>query len=70
MTTRTYDEFLVRINFTDPYKIAECITRPQPAQDGEGYGYLNLPRESAIFDIGQGTGLMGRLLHTEGFTNI
>ena len=29
-----------------------------------------MPRDAAIFDIGQGTGLLGKLLAAEGFTNI
>ena len=70
MTTRTYDQFLVRINFTDPYKIAEVISRPAPAVDGQTFGFLNLPKDAAIFDIGQGSGLLGRLLYAEGYSNI
>ena len=34
------------------------------------YGFLNVSRDAAIFDIGQGTGLLGKLLAAEGFTNI
>ena len=72
MTGECYDDFLVRINFTDPYKIADAIANPPPADSGaEGdFGYLNLARDAKIFDIGQGTGLLGKLLHPKGFTNI
>ena len=34
------------------------------------YGYLNVSRDAALFDIGHGTGLLGKLLSAEGFTNI
>ena len=72
MSSQAYDDFLIYINVTDPQKIADVIANPAPAEDAaEGaFGYLNLPRDAKIFDIGQGTGLMGRLLCEKGFTNI
>ena len=72
----TYDAFLIKINFTDPYMLAQSIARPEPKQEVDSktgkrdFGYLNLPRDAKIFDIGQGTGLMGKLLTKEGFKNI
>ena len=70
MEGEAYDDFLIRINFVDPYKLAEAISKPQPAEGEEGYGFLNAARDAPMFDIGQGTGLMGKLLKKEGFTNI
>ena len=72
----TYDEFLSYINFCDPAKIAEAISKPEPADvdpsdpNAKGFGFLNTRRDAEIFDIGQGTGLMGKLLSREGFTTI
>ena len=31
MTGEAYDDFLVRINFTDPYKICDAISKPAAA---------------------------------------
>ena len=31
---------------------------------------MNLARDAVIFDIGQGPGILGKLLTAEGFTNI
>ena len=31
---------------------------------------MNTRKDAAIFDIGQGTGVMGKLLYQKGFTNI
>ena len=72
----TYDAFLIKVNFTDPYKLAPAIARPEPKQEVDArtgkrdFGFLNMPRDAKIFDIGQGTGILGRLLNEEGFTNI
>ena len=72
----TYDEFIIKINFVDPYMLANAISKPEPKQEVDpktgkrDFGYVNLKREAKIFDIGQGTGLMGKLLKAEGFTNI
>lgn len=71
-----YDEFIQKINFTDPYYLAKVIANPEPETEVDpetgdvNYGYLNTPRNAAIFDIGQGTGIMGKLLKAQGFTNI
>ena len=34
------------------------------------FGWLDLPRDAAIFDMGQGTGILGKLLAELGYTNI
>ena len=74
MQGEAYDEFNVRINFTDPYKIVEAISQPAPAEGTSeaetSYGYLNIDRSVAVFDIGQGTGILGRLLRAAGYTNV
>ena len=70
----TYDEFLVYINYIEPTRIVEAISCPEPQNpedpNAKVYGYLNVSRDAAVFDIGQGTGLMGKLLTQEGYTNI
>ena len=63
-----YDQFNASINFTDPYRIADAISKVESEE--EQYGYLNLARDSKIFDIGQGTGVLGKLLVQAGFTDI
>ena len=56
--------------------MAKLISRPPPEQEtdpktGEvSYGYLDTPRDAPIFDMGHGTGLLGKLLNAQGYTNI
>ena len=52
--------------------MAQVIGKPAPADgaDAEDFGWLNTPRDAKIFDFGQGTGLIGRLLTEQSFTNI
>lgn len=71
MTGEAYDDFLVRINYVDPYNITEAIYAEAPA-DGSpaGYGFLNTARDASILDVGQGTGIMGKLLKAQGFNDI
>lgn len=74
----TYDDFVKMIQYTshDPEFVAKLISKPQPEQEtdpttGEvNYGYLNMPRDAAIFDMGHGTGLLGKLMNAHGYTNI
>ena len=69
-----YDGFNVWINFIDPFLIAQAIYDPEPqgedAEDDFNFGFLNMPRDAKIFDVAQGTGLIGRLLTEKGFTHI
>ena len=64
MDPKVYDEMLRVINFTEPTHIAEKVYKPL---EEEG---LAVPRDAAIYDMGCGTGLIGELLHKNGFTNI
>lgn len=71
----SYDQMMAYIRANDPFKLIEVVSKPAPAdtvtQDQDGYyGLLNVPREAKIFDMGQGTGIMGKLLRSQGFTNI
>ena len=67
-----------RLNFIDPYIVAQVIYKPAPAAEEEvdaqtglqTYGMLDLPRDAAIYDMGQGTGILGKLLTEQGYTNI
>ena len=67
---------MVDIDFIDPYKVAEVITKEAPASEEEAtgrdgnFGYLNAPRDSKVFDIGHGTGRLGKLLTEAGFTEL
>jgi len=70
MTGEAYDDFLVRINYSDPYNVAEAIFAAAPAEGSPGFGFLNTPRDASIFDIGQGTGILGKLLKAQGFNDI
>ena len=36
----------------------------------QGFGYLNLRKDAVIFDMGHGTGIMGKLLKQEGYRTI
>ena len=71
-----YGEFCNFIKSDCTFRIAEAISQPEP-KDGasadpnlQGFGYLNMRRDATIFDMGQGSGRMGKLLAPEGFTNI
>jgi len=72
----TYDAFIKKINFTDPYNVAKAIYNPVPEVEVDpetgavNYGYLGASRDAAIVDIGCGTGISGQLLHEQGFTNL
>ena len=69
-----YDGFNVWIGFIDPYLISQVIYKPKPRsehnRDEFNFGYLNARRDAKIFDLGQGTGLLGRLLTEQGFSHI
>ena len=52
------------INFTEPTFIAERVFK-SVEEDG-----LNIAKDAAIYDMGCGTGLIGELLHKQGYTNI
>jgi len=62
MTGEAYDDFLVRINYVDPYNIAKTIYAAAPAEGSTDFGYLNTARDATILDVGQGTGILGKLL--------
>ena len=54
----TYDNWNKYINFCDPYFIAQAISRPEPSEEQKDgaerdFGFLDMPRDSAIFDIGK-----------------
>ena len=66
MTGKAYDDFLDLVNFTDPNNIRDAIAKP----NSEEFGWLNASRHSNVFDIGHGSGIMGKLMNEQGFTNI
>ena len=59
MPPLVYDEVMRILNFNEPYIIAD-----------EAALRMNLPKDAEILDVGCGTGLIGRLLARDGFTNI
>ena len=62
-----YRQYLVRINSTEPFRIADAIS-DQASEDG--YGCLNLDKASKIYDVGAGAGIIGELLSAKGYTSI
>ena len=58
---------IVKINFTEPHKIIEAVTE---AASEDGFGYLNLAKDAKIFDVGAGTGFLGKCLNEKGYTHI
>ena len=68
MSAKDYEAFNESINFTDPVHIAQAIAHG--ADHPSGYGFLNMGRDAEIFDIGSGPGILGKLLHAEGFSKI
>ena len=72
MTGKAYDDFLTLINFCDPQYVSDVIAKAAPAEEDTemSYGLLKLARDAKVFDMAQGTGVMGRLLTEQGFTNI
>ena len=77
MDPESYDQMMVAIKAEDPFKMIQAISMPAPrheditnsTQDGF-YGWLNMPRTAEIFDMGQGTGIMGKMLQEKGYSNI
>ena len=57
----------LNINFCEPYKIIEAATE---AASEDSFGYLNLAKDLKIFDVGAGTGLLGKCLNEKGYTQI
>lgn len=73
MSGAAYDDMTAKVKFIDPYRIAEVVAKAGKDDDEQGgsvFGLLNAKRDSRIFDVGQGTGILGKILTAEGFTNI
>lgn len=67
MSQNDYEQFLVHVNFTEPYYVRDAVIGS--VQDG-GLG-LQLPsKDVEILDFGCGTGIVGHLIKDAGFTNI
>ena len=58
MSQSDYEQFLVHINFTEPYHLRDAIVN------------LGLKQDVKILDFGCGTGIVGYLLKDFGYTNI
>lgn len=63
-----YDQMNVNINSIEHYKIVEAVSEPR--SDGESFGYLNLDKEARIFDVGAGTGILGKCLSEKGYHQV
>ena len=64
MSPDAYDDFIEYIKFNDPEYMEKLI--------GPGC-FVDFPMEPSkvkVLDIGAGTGVMGKLLKTKGFTDI
>ena len=66
MSQSDYEQFLVHINFTEPYYLRDAVIGR--TEDG-GLGFSD-NKEVEILDMGCGTGLVGHLIREAGFTNI
>ena len=69
----TYNDFIDSIEFRDPSYITKIITKKGTQSDdptAAGFGLLGLPEDIQMFDMGHGTGKMGRLLYNKGYENI
>ena len=69
-TAQGYDDMVKSINYNEPHKVAEAISDAADPENPDSVGFLNLPRDARIFDMGAGTGILGQLLKDKGFTNI
>ena len=57
----------VNINSTEHFKITEAVAE---AASEDGFGYLNLSKDAKIFDVGAGTGILGKCLSEKGYSSI
>ena len=64
MDTADYEAMLVAINYTELGQIADIITRP------ESEGGLGIPLDAKIYDVGCGSGMIGKLLTERGYHDI
>lgn len=60
-----YDEMGKAVNYTEPNFIVGAISETE-----EAGGFIALPKDVQIYDIGCGTGISGQLLHEKGYHNI
>lgn len=59
-----YDETMRILNFNEPYYIIDNLISKQEE------GGLEIPKSAKICDLGCGTGIIGRHLAKNGYTNI
>ena len=64
MEPEVYNEMLKVVNFSEKDEIAKKVYKP--AEEGG----LGLPKDTAVFDAGCGTGEIGKMLTEAGYTNI
>jgi SAM-dependent methyltransferase len=67
MSQSDYEQFLVHINFTEPYYLRDAVIGR--VKEG-GLGISDDRKEVEILDLGCGTGIVGFLIRDAGFTNI
>ena len=72
MSPEAYEGFLAMIDYNDAYMLAEICGKPldDSPETNYPYGLLDAERSIKIFDIGLGTGLVGRHLTAHGFTHV
>ena len=59
-----YDQWARVVNFTEPYEIIKQVHAPQEEE------CLEMPKDAKILDVGAGTGVVGKNLSREGYTNM
>lgn len=64
MGSHGYDQWAKVVNFTEPYEIIRQVYQT------EEEGGLNLSKDAALLDVGAGTGIIGRNLAEQGFSNM
>ena len=64
MDPADYEAMLIAINYTELGQIADIIHKPQAD------GGLSLPLDIKIYDVGCGTGMLGKLLSERGYNDI
>ena len=64
MGVEGYDQWAKVVNFTEPYEIIKQVHASQEEE------CIQAPKDAKILDVGAGTGIIGRNLAKEGYTNM
>lgn len=64
MGAQGYDQWAKVVNFTEPFEISKQVYL---SEEEEG---LQVSTDALILDVGAGTGVVGKQLHEQGYTNM